>query len=218
MLNNLDRRADDAVRLSESTDLEITQEIERLRDHVRSFEQDHARLSTDDTRTSIEDMLSEARAAQADLSGSTAPMQLRDDVNVIVGMLTEMRDANMPVGTTGYGPAVPGVDYGHPAYAAPGTSDLARALDSRVARASDLAAEAAGGDFANRIAQFRDRLRDFDDRAAGMTAEDRHEAVDRLLKDAQQTQRDLAGHHVSAPLMDEWNSVVDLLVQLKDRS
>jgi hypothetical protein len=216
MLANLDRRVDDAARLSESGNLEMAA-IERLRDQEKSFAQNQSRLSPDDLRANIEDMLSEARAAQADLSGSNAPGQLRDDVNVIVGLLTEMRDANSAVGTTGYGPSVPATESGVPGYVTLDTSAL-QVLDDRVQRASDLAVDAAGGDFANRIAQFRDRVRDFEDRAASMTPDERRERIGRLLEDAQETQRNLAGRHVAAPLMDQWNAVVNLLVQMKNRS
>jgi methyl-accepting chemotaxis protein len=214
ILNDLDRRAEDAARLSESANLEIAPEIERLRDQVRSFRQSMDRLSPDDTRANIAHLLADARAVQADLAGSNAPGQLRDDVNSMVGTLVQMRDmtAEGVAGTRGYGPA-PGI--GTDRYATMDLPQLVREFDNLVSRASELAAQSDLDDVASEIARFRDKARDFDNSVASMSPEERREAIDRLLENAQKTQRNLARRHVSADLMTEWNAVVDLLVRLR---
>ncbi len=217
LLDELDRRSDDALRLSESGRLDVTPDIERLRNDVRSFERDASRRNADDTRENINRMLSEARAAQDSLSGSNAPSRLVDDVNVMVDTLTQLRDSNQAVGTSGY-------RNGYQAGAAVGSyanmdvAQLTRELNERVADLSNFAGQDVSDDVTSRIAQFRDRVRDFDNRSARMSTEDRREAIDRLLQDAQTTQRDLAGRHVSTRLVNRWNDIVDLLMHLRDRS
>jgi hypothetical protein len=219
MINDLDRRADDAARLSESATLEIAPEIERLRDQVRSYRQRMDELSPLDRRANIAHMLTDARAAQADLAGSNAPAQLRDDVNAIVGTLVQMRDmtAEGAEGTGGYGPPPGAVDRAYP-YPMTAMADFAQDLDARAVRASELAVRADYDDVANDISHFRDKTRDFYDREASMTRAERREAIDSLLRDAQKTQRDLAGRHVSSDLTSQWNGIVDLLVRMRDRS
>lgn len=216
MINDLDRRADDAARLAETANLEIAPEIDRLRDQIRSYQQRMDDLSLVDRRASIAHMLADARAAQADLSGSDAPAQLRDDVNAIVGTLVQLRDMNTEgaEGTRGYGPP-PGVAPDR--YETMNVPDLVRELDSRVARASDLAARADLDDVANEISRFQDKARDFDYREASMPRSERREAIESMLRDAQNTQRDLARRHVSGDLVSEWNGIVNLLVRMRDR-
>jgi hypothetical protein len=215
-LGDVDRRAADAVRLSESANLDITPDIERLRDELRSFEQDGPRMTPDDRRADLEQMLSQARAVQADLSGSNAPQQVRDDVDAVVDTLAQERDGETTaVGTSGYGP--PSAS-DRDAYAAMDVPQLVHELDNRVARAGDVTAPAGLDELSRRVADFANRVRDFDNRAAGMSPEDRRETVDGLLRDAQRTQRDLAGRHVSNDVMSRWNDVVNLLAYLRARS
>lgn len=219
---DLDRRADDAARLSEGANLEVAPEIDRLRDQVRSYQQDMDQLSPADTRANIAHMLSDARAVQVDLSGSNAPPQLRDDVNAIVGMLVHMRDMSAegaepayPEGTSGYGPP-PGMT-GDRVEAAT-IPDMAQDLDGRATRATELATQYDLDEVSNDIAHFRDRVRDFDDRSPDLSPHERREAIDSLLRDAQKTQRDLASRHASTDLTAEWNGIVDLLVRMRDRT
>ncbi len=223
MITDLDRRADDAARLAESANLEIAPEIDRLRDQIRSYRQSAERLSPSDTRANVTHMLVDARAVQSDLSGSNASGQLRDDVNAIVGMLAQMRDMNLerPEGTSGYGLPPGAVDrddqpgpYGR--YATADTADLARDLDARAARANALAVQSDYDDIANDISHFRGWTREVYDREASMSREDRREALDSLLKDAQKTQRDLARRHLSGDLAAQWDRVVDLLVRMRN--
>ncbi len=216
LLNDLDRRADDAARLSESANMEISPDVERLRDQVRTFEQNAPRLTPDDTRASIEQMLSEARGLQASLSGSNAPPRLVDDVNGMVDALAQMRNSHTVVGTSGYGVAGPAVGPG--AYADMDASQLTEELETRLSGISTMAGQYGSDDVSQSIAKFSDRVRDFDSRAPRMSQEDRRETVDSLLQDAQKTQRDLASRHVSSELVRQWNDVVDLLVQLRNRS
>ncbi len=224
MVSNLDRRADDAARLSESANLDIAPEIERLRDQVRSFQRDMDDLSPADTRANIAHMLSDTRAAQADLSGSNAPQQLREDVNAMAGMLEQMRDMTAereefntphPAGTRGYG-ASPGVTGDRDeAFRVP---DLARDLNRRVQRASEMARQYDLDDVSNDIAHIRDRVSDFANRAPNLSPHERRETIDGLLKDAQKTQRDLVSRHVASDLTSEWDGIVDLLLQMRTRA
>ncbi len=221
MVTDLDRRADDAARLSESANLEITPEIERARDQVRAYQQRMDELSLVDTRANIAHMLADARAAQADLAGSNAPAQLRDDINSIVGTLVQMRDmtAEGAEGTSGYGPPPVATDRDRNRYGTMDMTDFAQDLDVRAGRASELAVQSSDyDDIANDIAHFRDKTRDFSDREASMSRGERREAIDALLRDAQKTQRELARRHVSSDLTSQWNGIVDLLVRMRDRS
>lgn len=213
IVTDLDRRVDDAARLSESANLEVAPEFDRLRDQVRSFQQGMDNLSPVDTRANIAHMLADARAAQADLAGSNAPAQLRDDVNAIVGMLVNMRDmtAEGTAGTNGYGAPPP---MARDRYETMDLPDLTRDLDTRVSRATQLATQGDYDQVSNDVAHFQDRLRDFEDRSADMSLRERHEAVDSLLKDAQNTQREIARRHVSADFANEWNGIVDLLARM----
>ena len=215
MLNELDRRAQDAARLGEGANLEIAPDIERLRDQVRSFRESRDQLSPDDTRANIAHLLADTRAVQVDLAGSNAPGQLRDDVNSMMDLLGQMRDmmAEGMAGTRGYGPA-PRIDTDR--YATMDWPQLVGEFDNRVSRASALAARSDLDEVAGEIARFKDKARDFDTSVASLSSEERREAIDRLLEDAQKTQRNLARRHVSADLTTEWNAVVDLLVRLRD--
>jgi hypothetical protein len=217
MLTDLDRRADDAARLSESGNLEITPDIDRLRDQVRAFRQSMDELPPTDTRANVAHLLADARAVQADLAGSNASPQLRDDISSIVGTLVQMRDmtAEGTEGTSGFGPA-PGIATDR--YATLDAPQLQRELDNRVSRASDLASQLDLDDVSSQISHFRDKAHDFNNNAANLSPEDRREAIDALLQDAQKTQRALAQRHVSADLMTQWSAIVDLLVRLRDAS
>ncbi len=223
MVADLDRRADDAARLSEGANLEITSEIERLRDQVRSYQQRMDEFSATDTRANIAHMLADARAIQADLAGSNAPSQLRDDVNSIVGTLVQMRDMNAEgaQGTSGYEqPYATDRDRDRDDYPVV-DADFAQDLDARVGQARALATNAAGSDMddvRSDITHFQDRVRDFENRSTSMSREDRREALDSLLHDAQKTQRDMASHHVSGDLAAQWDGVVDMLLRARDRS
>lgn len=225
MINDLDRRADDAARLSESANLEITPQIERLRDQVRVYQRSMNDLSPADTRANIVNMLADARAVQSDLAGSNAPAQLRDDVSAIVGTLVHLRDltAEGAEGTGGYERPPRPVDRDRDEmiprdrYGA-AMSDFALDLDGRAGRANELAVQGDYDDVANDIAHFRDRTRDFYDREGSMSRTERRNAVDSLLQDAQKVQRSLARRHVSSDLTSEWNGIVDLLVRMRDRS
>ncbi len=216
MVNDLDQRADDAARLSESANLEIAPEIDRLRDQVRSFRQGVDQFSPPDASARIARMLAGARDAQADLAGSNAPA-VRDDINAMVRTLVAMQDAvaaEAPAGTSGYGSSPTATDRGE----SMDVVNMARDLDAEAARANELAVQSSYySDVGNDIAHFRDRTRDFEDRAADLSRRERLDIVDGLLRDAQKTQRDLARRYVSGDLKDQWNSIVNLLVRMRDR-
>lgn len=216
MLSDLERRAEDAARASESASLDVTPEIDRLRDQVRSFRQASDSLSTADTRANIARLLADARAAQADLAGSNASPRLRDDINAMVGTLVQMRDlAGEPVGTSGYGMG-PGV--ASERYDMMDVPQLNLALNRRLARASDLASQAEVGDVGDDIARFRDKAADFENNAASMSPQDRRDTAGHLLQDAQHVQRELADHNAPAELLNQWNAVVDIVARLRDAS
>ncbi len=232
---DLDRRADDAVRLSQNTGIAAAPDILRLRDEIRSFRQRDNSLSTRDSNASVAQMLSDARSVQAQLATPDVPVQLRDDVSAMVGSLVHLRDmANNRVegttdrdrdrdrdydrdqarGTSGYENQA---GIGSDRYAMMDVPQLTSELERQAAAASQIASQTDLDDIPSQMAQFRDRLRDFTN-ISPTDRDRRRSSLEDLLHDAQGTQRDLARRNAPMDLVNRWNAVVDLLTRLRDAS
>lgn len=217
LLQDLDRRADDAVRLSRDSYADAAPDLIRLRDQVRAFRDQADRLRLEDSRANILHLLADARAAQADLANEDAPPQLRDDINAMVGTLVQMRDmtADRAEGTSGR--VEPGI--ANDRFAMMDAPQLAAELNRRTDRAVEISNQYdLDSDTSSQISHFSDRLRDFNQNAATMDRDDRRSGLDSLLKDAQQAQRSLARRNAPVDLTNQWNAIVDLLVRLRDAS
>ncbi len=228
MLADLDRRADDAVRLSQNTDLAAAAGILRLRDQIRSFARRAGSLSPAEHDADIREMLQDARTVQSQLATPDVPPQLRDDVSAMVGTLVHLRDMSgnhaeqrddrdrdTARGTAGYDNDT---GIASDRYAMMDVPQLTSELTRRADRAARTAAQWNRDDGASEVSHFQDRVRDFNDRAASMDRDDRRSGLEDLLHDAQSTQRDLARRNAPADLVNQWNAVVDLLVRLRDAS
>jgi len=212
LLNDLDRRVNDALRLSERSSPSATADLESLRDQVQRFARQADQLPPGDAQDRLARMLSDTRAVQRRLSTQNVPTQLRDDLNAMVGTLVQLRDLTGEgvEATAGFGT--------RDRYAVMDPMQLSQELNRRAMRASELAADENLNDVSNKIAEFRDNVRDFDTKAGRMDRDERRDRLDHLLKDAQAVQRDLAQRRVSGNLVDQWNGVVDLVVRLRDAS
>lgn len=212
LLNDLDRRVNDALRLSERSSHGATADLESLRDQVQLFERQANQLPPADAQDRLARMLSDTRAVQRRLSTQDVPTQLRDDLNVMVGTLVQLRDL------TGEGVDATGGFGTRDRYGVMEPMQLSQELSRRATRASQLAAGENLNDVSNRIADFQEKVHDFDAKAGRMDRDERRDRLDSLLKDAQATQRDLAQRRVSGDLVEQWNGVVDLVVRLRDAS
>ena len=212
LLDDLDRRVNDALRLSERSSLGATADLESLRDQVRLFGRQADQLSAGDAQDRLARMLSDTRAVQRRLGTQNVPTQLRDDLNAMVGTLVQLRDL------TGEGVEATAGFVDGDRYAVMDPMQLSQELNRRAMRASELAADENLDGVSNKIAKFRDKWRDFDAKAGRMDRDERRDRLDQLLKDAQATQRDLAQRRASGDLVEQWNSVVEVVVSLRDAS
>ena len=212
LLNDLDRRVNDALRLSKRSSLGATADLESLRDQVQRFGRHADQLSPGDAQDRLARMLSDTRAVQRRLSTENVPTQLRDDLNAMVGALVHLRDLTGEgvEATAGFGT--------RDRYAVMDPMQLSQELNRRAMRASELAADENLNDVSNKISEFLDKFRDFDTKAGRMDRDERRDRLDNLLRDAQAAQRDLAQRRVSGDLVDQWNGVVELVVKLRDAS
>lgn len=214
LLRDLASQAERAERLGRASSFGVASDLTELRRQVDAMSDPAGRMTVAESHERIVRLLFDAQQVQRRLNVDDAPADLRDQVNALVGLLVHMRNltGERAAGTAGYEPPLPpGREI-----AAGDWSALMTELSQRTLRASELATDATLYELSGKLVNFRNKLQEYDRTASAMEPGDRRRRLDSLLREAQERQRDLAEHGAPLGLVSEWNTVVDLLVQLRN--
>lgn len=216
-----DDLSDRAARLAQRRETgDFTPSLIRFRDEARDFDtrlHENPSLAPADVQVEVARLYQVAQEARSDLDRRNAPEWVRSEWNGIFTDVQRMRDmtGEAAAGTSGQdrGYAIDR-DRDAGAYGAPSFSQLATDLDQRAHSAATLADQLSIGDASSSVSRFAEHVSRFTRDADTLGPEDRQERAKSLLDEARDVQRSLTKHNATPELMDQWNGVIDDLVQM----